>query len=120
MCISFRLKKDLIILFFIESKKMAGKLIGYTFAYGRKESYEESEAYLDEIVNVYSTLKSCYNAIKDLFEERLDEITWIENVEEEITAIEGKSWNDGWEIGWFDIQFYGNAGIFIKCVFMHE
>ena len=96
------------------------KLIGYTFAYGRKETYEESEAYLDERVTVYSTVKSCYNAIKDLFEDDLDEITWIDDVEEEITDMEGKSWNDGWEIGWFGMQFYDSAGIFIKCVFMQE
>lgn len=96
------------------------KLIGYTFAYGREETYEESEAYLDERVTVYSTVKSCFNAIKYLFEERLDEITWIDNVEEEIQKTEKTSWNDGWEIGWFGMQFYDNAGIYIKCVFMEE
>lgn len=97
-------------------------LIGYTFAYGRKEIAQESEAYLNHMVDVYKTLKGCVNAIKQYLEDEdlLSKITWRKDMDKFIKENEGNVWSEGIEVGWIGKQFYDNRGFFIKCVYLRD
>ncbi len=97
-------------------------LIGYTFAYGRKDIIQESEAYLTHMIVTYKTLKGCVNAIKELLKEHdiLNKITWRTDIAQFIKENEGNSWSEGIEVGWLGRQFYDNQGFFIKCVYLRD
>ena len=94
-------------------------LVGYAYAFGHSEVYEESNEYLDSRVILYDTARGCYNAILRHFKDKLDEMTWSDNIEEEISNVDANklSWDDGWEIAWFGDEFFDNQGVFMKCVF---
>lgn len=84
--------------------------IGYTFV-------ESNGNTLETPAIVYKTLKSCYNALVQKYEDEYV-VFWIKNAEQEIETKEGTNWLGNWEIACFGRPLI--VGVYIKCVFLSD
>lgn len=92
------------------------RLMGYTFVYGRGDTYADINAYFNDPIYIYKTLAECYKAICVKFD---NDFTKTDHIDKLLVLKEGTAWSDGWEVGILDESFRVCA-IFIKCILSEE